>query len=61
MKRYKVTVDVTSRYTIEVDAIDETEAMQKAEQLDIDCDGSFECTSQMAAIDAEQIFPEEEE
>jgi hypothetical protein len=61
MKRYKVEVDVTNRYRVDVDAVDESDAMNEAERLVLedgaDAVGEFIST---CWVEAQNVFQIEE-
>jgi len=61
MERYKVIVQVTREYAVEVDANDEWDAMNKAEDIeDLDKNGELIDEYNQIAIDIEEVLPEEE-
>ena len=64
MKRYKVTVDVTSRWEVSVDAPDEEEAAIIVEGLsadDIEKAGTFMHVGMIESISAFESPPEDDE
>ena len=61
MKRYKVIVHVVREYAVKVDANDEWDAMNKAEDIeDLDKNGELIDEYNQIAIDIEEVLPEEE-
>ena len=56
MKPYEVTVDVTTRWTMEIHANDETEAQQFAEDVDTeDIEAAGDC-SEVISIEAVDVI-----
>ena len=64
MKPYKVEIEITTKYSMEIHAFDETEAIQKAENLEpraIEMGGDFEEITKIEVTDIEEIKPEDDE
>ena len=64
MKPYKVEIEVTNKYSMEIHAIDETEAAQKAENLEpraIETGGDFEEITKIEVTDIERMEREDDE
>ena len=64
MKPYKLTVEVTTKHTVEVHDEDEDHATAQAEKMDntqIENAGDFIETTKVEVTDIELVYPEDEE
>jgi hypothetical protein len=64
MNQYKVIIDVTSQWEIEISAEDETEAIELAEEMgleDIEAAGSFQAVISVEASDVERVYGEDDD